>query len=706
MANPPNHRKVFFMKNTITGTVLLLTLLCSTPLFASNSLPGKSHSIIYEIQLGAMGSSLTAPKTTTGKSVMDKIQDPRFMTYLKSLGINVIEIMPITGGLSNASSTNWGYTPFNFQAIDSAYTTGDQTPPDTQLKNMTDYFHKNGIKVMLDVVYNHGYHLPGNDYSGHSPYGTGWVNIFPGSDAALTINKDLMHWVGDGIDGFRFDLMHVFPYTVTDAWFNNPATLNKHYEQMNPGQSLIIFGEPWDMNMGKNDDAYISETGSLSQHSPKVGIFTGAFKSAMLGSNFYDPPNIHTTDNGFIYGNGDSTNVERGMVGDISGQIGTLSGGSDNGIVSSPLQFVDYISNHDDLDLYDHILASGLQNAVNIDKLAISIILTSNGLPYFFQNDPLGNDSYSQPLGPAKSKHNSYSHIDELPFDWDKVTQIEKDAQSKTPTSVGGQLFRYYSHLIAYRNNHSAIFESESADEIRNNSWFINPTGSTQQSIVRLWKKPTTAPASETWQAVVALYNSNTSTPMNIAFSDLSSAIQEHMTPASKHFNNPHYWHVIVENNTVTENEKDSTAVCTTTGCRVSVPPSSMTLMYFDGTKATTNTGPSGEKLTITTTPPTQFPEDTQRGLDANMSWTISSTKRGIELSSLKTTATMNGWTPAYSPGNQPYLHCNQTHGDGKTIQCHVTFRFLTHRTQYPFTITASDHSNIATASIGTVTTP
>ncbi|MFM2360998.1 MAG: hypothetical protein RLY16_2991, partial [Bacteroidota bacterium] len=192
--------------------------------------------------------------------------------YLKRLGVNAIEFMPLQEFSGNES---WGYNPIFYFAPDKAYGTKNK------LKELVDSLHSNGIAAILDVVYNQmdSYSAPqGKLYwdaaNGRPAANNPWLNptarhpfnVFEDFNHESTatqylVNSSLEHWIKEyKIDGFRFDLSKGFTQTQTSdvgAWGNYDQSrvnnLNRYYDYIKPkypNTYMILehFGVPQEEN--------------------------------------------------------------------------------------------------------------------------------------------------------------------------------------------------------------------------------------------------------------------------------------------------------------------------------------------------------------------------------------------------------------------------------------------------------------------------
>ena len=148
--------------------VSILTLSILGGVSFAQALPDfpRDQSIVYEMQLGSF-----VGDCSYGGDSFSKIESK--IPYLKRLGINTVQILPVTGANSYSggqfTACDWGYNPTNFSKVDSRFAKTNTTDPNASLKNMIDIFHRNGIKVVLDVVYNHTHGI--KNYYDYTQYG-------------------------------------------------------------------------------------------------------------------------------------------------------------------------------------------------------------------------------------------------------------------------------------------------------------------------------------------------------------------------------------------------------------------------------------------------------------------------------------------------------------------------------------------------------
>lgn len=215
--------------------------------------PNKNNLIIYELWVY----DYTPERSIAG--LMKRLD------YIENLGVNAIELMPVTEFDGNY---NWGYSPNHYFALDKAYGTPEQ------LKAFVDECHKRGIAVILDMVFNHATGL--NPMNKLYPYGTElahnpWFNVnAPHSDnvyedwnhdfelTKLMFTRALQYWLKEyKIDGYRMDLSHGLCGTTNNAMTHIADYYNNGVKAVSEDAYFIL--EHWGSNMGSDRPKLISQ---------------------------------------------------------------------------------------------------------------------------------------------------------------------------------------------------------------------------------------------------------------------------------------------------------------------------------------------------------------------------------------------------------------------------------------------------------------
>ena len=398
--------------------------------------------------------------------------------HLSELGVNAVHIMPFQDFENDESSPsyNWGYMPVNFNSPEGWYATGlYRCERVKEAKAMIDALHKKGIKVIMDVVYNHTAETGGKvfnfaalakDYyyrvkdDGTRWNGSGCGNEFKSESpmGRKFIIDSLLHWVEEyKVDGFRFDLMGLIDQ---DTAFE----LTRRLKEIKP--DILIYGEPW-----TSGDTPVTGVRKGTQRSKGFSVFNDNLRDALKGSVF------KVTDLGYVQAAANRDAVMRGIRGAI------------DEFADSPLETLNYVSCHDNHTLWDRISLSvkdePLENRVRMDKLAQAVVLTSQGIPFIHSGEEF--------LRTKKGAENSYDLPDEInKIDW-------------TLKKSNNGVFTFYRDLIAMRKAHPA-FRMKTAQAVRDNLKFYEDLGLpvTAPNIAYLLMG---AEAGDPWGRIVTLIN-------------------------------------------------------------------------------------------------------------------------------------------------------------------------------------------------------
>lgn len=443
------------------------------------------------------------------------LAEPKNVHYLKTLGVNAVQILPsydyatVDEARPDIPQYNWGYDPLNYNTPEGSYST-DATKPDVRIrefKQMVQAMHNAGIRVILDVVYNHcmsidgsNFHLTYPDYyyrmvkkgkgtSGSIGSKGGKYSDGSGCGNETASEKPLMrqfmiesvkYWINEyHIDGFRFDLMGI----------HDIETMNIIREEVNKiDPSITIYGEGWSAGACAIDHDRLAMK-AVTYKMPGIGAFSDDMRDAIRG------PFSDDTKPAFLAAlPGHEESIKFGLAGAIQHpQIDmTKVNYSKEPWTAQPSQHVSYVSCHDDMSLVDRIRASfpgiGTDELKRLDKLAQTFVLTSQGVPFLWAGEEVMRDK--------KGVHNSYNSPD-------SINQIDWNNFKLYP-----DVFFYYKGLIEMRNAHKA-FRMGDADLVRKNLSFI----SAPDCVVafRLNGKA----VGDSWDDIVCIMNSN-KTPQTV----------------------------------------------------------------------------------------------------------------------------------------------------------------------------------------------
>ena len=414
--------------------------------------------IIYELHIRDFTISPTSGVTNKGKflgvveeGTLSVNGDSTGLDYLKELGVSHVQILPMAdfytvNELKPLEQYNWGYDPQNFNVPEGSYATNPYQPEVRilEMKEMIQGLHDAGIRVIMDVVYNHVYlpklhalekTVPGY-YFRRNEDGTLCNGTGVGNDTASErfmmrkyIIDSITYWAKNfHLDGFRFDLMGI----------HDIETMNEiriALDEIDP--SIIMLGEGWNLNTNLPPSEKAVQQNA--DRMPGVAHFNDALREAIKGSDF-DSGN----DTGFVTGKPF-----------MEGWIATnLQGGAyypvNRGNYKTPAQMVQYVEAHDNLTLYDKLKVSlpwdDEDFRMRRHLLASSFVLLSQGIPFIHAGQEF--------MRTKNGLENSYNAPDSINrMDWHRRSEMK-------------QAVDYMKGLIALRK-HEPLFRLRTIDEVK-----------------------------------------------------------------------------------------------------------------------------------------------------------------------------------------------------------------------------------------------
>jgi pullulanase len=485
---------------TVNGTRgVIVNLDATDPKGWSTSKPkfsGKpTDAVIYELHVRdlSMDASSGIPAKNKGKflaltdlSTSNNSQKTG-VSAIKDLGVTHVELLPIFDFATvneNIPTFNWGYDPQNYNVPEGSYSS-DPTKPTariTELKSAIMALHKAGLRVNMDVVYNHvsnantfsqnlivpGYFFRRDD-NGNLTSGSGCGNDVASERPMVRkfIVDSVKYWTTEyNLDGYRFDLMGLMDIQT----INEITTALKKIDP-----TILVIGEGW--NMGTLPADKRANQLNISKL-PGVAHFNDQIRDGIKGSVF------DAADNGFATGKFTAKmNVMAGIVGntDYSTEIMT------KWTTNAPGQSVNYVESHDNMTLVDKITASVKDvkpaEIAQLSQLAGSIALLSQGMPFI----QAGQEFLRSKGGDTNSYKSS-----------DLVNSLKWGTQSANSATV-----KYYKGIIALRKAHPA-FRMATTELVRKNLTFLtSPEGTIAYSI-------NGSDVKDSASTIVVVHNANT----------------------------------------------------------------------------------------------------------------------------------------------------------------------------------------------------
>ena len=335
---------------------------------------------------------------------------PTGITYLKKLGVNYVQIMPMYdyGSVDESGEIpgfNWGYDPVNYNVPEGSYSTDPYHGEVRikELKEMVQSLHKNGFRVIMDVVYNHTYSLE-SWFQKTAPWyfyrvwedGSISNGSACGNDVASErtmcakyILESVLYWTEEyHIDGFRFDLMGLLDVKLMNQ-------IRRELDARYGKGEKLVFGEPWRAEKtAMEGEALPADKQHIGLLDEQIGMFSDDTRDAIKGSVFEADETLE---------------------------------------VKAPSQIITYVSAHDNHTLWDK-LSETTKNKKQRQKeyrLAAGIYLTCQGTPFF-----LSGEEFARTKGGRDNTYNASIDINRL--NW---KQAEKEQE----------LIEYYRGMIGLR---------------------------------------------------------------------------------------------------------------------------------------------------------------------------------------------------------------------------------------------------------------
>lgn len=369
--------------------------------------------------------------------------------YLKELGVTHLHLLPLADFATVDELApleyNWGYDPVLYNVPEGSYASDptDGRARILELKAAIQALHEAGIRVVVDVVYNHTFHgaksnlnyLVHNyffrtDLNNRLTNGSGVGNELATERPMVRrfIIDSLKYWLTEyRVDGFRFDLLGLYDRETVQ-------TLCRELTALRP--DILLYGEPW-----VGGDSGLPEPQRFlkgAQQGLPMAVFNDDFRNDLKGSN-------DGFEEGFITGR---TGAEHWVA---LGLAGSIELGPDyRGFALNPSETVNYLSCHDNLCLADKIAKVEPQQTeeqrLAMARLGLSLLLTAFGIPFV----ALGTEFMRSKQG----HHNSYNAPDH-------INRVEWRLREQH-----ADLVAYFKDLLALRRS-QRIFASPEAPEVR-----------------------------------------------------------------------------------------------------------------------------------------------------------------------------------------------------------------------------------------------
>lgn len=462
--------------------------------------------IVYELHVRDLSSDPNSGIKNTGKflgltetGTKSAEGEITGLDHIKDLGVTHVHLLPsfdfksLDETVEKNPKYNWGYDPKNYNVPEGTYATNayDGAVRVREFKQMVKTLHDNGLRVILDVVYNHtgdteashfNQMVPGYYYR-HNADGSFSDAAACGNETASErammrkfILESVKYWVNEyHLDGFRFDLMGIHDQETMNL-------ISQELHKIDP--TIVIYGEGWtakDSPLPEDQRALKKYTYKLD----KIAAFSDDIRDGIKGHVF-----THT-EKGFISGKpGLEESIKFGIV--ASTQHPQVLYGSvnysDEPWAKEPFQTMTYVSCHDNHTLWDRLAISAPEASeaerIQMHKLAGAIVLTSQGISFLHAGVEM--------LRTKQGVENSFESPDSInKIDWSRKAKYK-------------EVYNYYKSLIALRKNHPA-FRMTSTEQIQRHLRFLefkhpeNIVGYTISDHAN----------GDAWKQIIVFYNGN-----------------------------------------------------------------------------------------------------------------------------------------------------------------------------------------------------
>ena len=418
------------------------------------------------------------------------------LDHLKELGISHVHLLPsydfftVDETRLDKPQYNWGYDPLNYNSPEGSYSTNpyDGSNRIKEFKRLIQGFHQNGLRVVMDVVYNHTMFssnsnfnelVPGYYYrqkaDGSFSDATACGNETASERAMMRkfILESVMYWVKEyHVDGFRFDLMGVHDIETMNL-------ISKALHKIKP--DILLYGEGWTAGSCPLPDS-VRALKKNAYRLNKIAVFSDDLRDGIKGSVF------DHNDRGFASGKeGMEESIKFGVVAAVQHpQINYEKVNySKAPYAASPFNTISYCECHDNHVLWDKLAISAKSNAVEerkeMHKLSLSIVLTSQGISFLHAGTEF--------LRSKNGTENSFNSGDSInAIDWNLKT-------------VNKEVFGYVKGLIKMRKAHPA-FRQTTAELVAKNISFLDqlPPGVVAYTI-------NGAAVKDDWKNILVIYN-------------------------------------------------------------------------------------------------------------------------------------------------------------------------------------------------------
>lgn len=441
-------------------------------------LPGTppTDAVIYEVHIRDFSIAETSGIEQKGKylgvveeNTKTATGQPTGFDHLRNLGVTHVEFLPFYDFATvdetklDQPQYNWGYDPLNYNVPEGSYSSDlyDPLVRIRELKLMIKKLHDAGIRVIMDVVYNHVYEpkdhplhktFPGYYFrhleNGDLANGTGVGNDVASERKMMRkfIVDSIVYWAENfHLDGFRFDLMGNLDLETMQL-------IRKRLDEIDP--TILLLGEGWDLatTLPAEEKAIQSNAKQI----PRIAFFNDRIRDQIKGDVF-DNQNTGFINGGHLYEPDLAHNLLAGAF-------------TPTTPYSGPQQYIQYAEAHDNLTLFDKLVKTnpndGPQQRIKRNTLGTSLVLLAQGIPFIQAGQEFLRTKQGDP--------NSYRSSDTInQLNWEQAASLHGVTD-------------YFKQLIALRRTHY-LFHLKDYEAIRQHARLV--AAYDQLILIRLFDK-------------------------------------------------------------------------------------------------------------------------------------------------------------------------------------------------------------------------
>lgn len=408
-------------------------------------------------------------------TVIPKSNIKTTLDHLKELGITHVHLLPtfdyksVDEKDSKTMQYNWGYDPQNYNAPEGSYSSNafGGNVRIKEFKEAIKRLHSNGLRVVMDVVYNHTFdsetsclnlavpkYYHRSNEKGEFSNGSACGNELASERSMVRkyIVDSVSYWAKEyHIDGFRFDLMGLHDIETMKE-------IRKSIDKID--SSIIIYGEGWN---GGGETPLPVEKSALKVNTPQyekmqIACFSDDIRDGIKGDVFI------AEKTGFVNGGKDlEETIKFGVVASIDHKDINYETVlySNKHWANEPYQTINYDSAHDNYTLWDKLKLSSKnaseEELIKMNKLSAAIVLTSQGIPFLHAGEEFLRTKENIDKTLVENSYNSLDYVNKL--DWNRKKKYI-------------DVFNYYKGLIDLRRTYKE-FRLDNAKEIKESIKFF-----------------------------------------------------------------------------------------------------------------------------------------------------------------------------------------------------------------------------------------